>query len=62
MTRHDTPIAQISAKVDDLAKQASDLYDLSENFPAVNRNVVRILASIEMLKINVEQVTGPADQ
>jgi hypothetical protein len=36
-------------------------FNLSENFPAVNRNVKRILASIEMLKINMEQVSRPAD-
>lgn len=41
--------------VDTLATIARQLYEASEDFPAVNRNSKRILASLEMLRINLEQ-------
>jgi len=50
------PVQEISARVDRLRKEAQDLYDLSSDFPALNRNLKRILASLEMLRINVEEV------
>jgi hypothetical protein len=59
MMRNETPIVRIRERVNDLEKQVRDLYDLSDDFPAVNRNVKRILASLEMLRINVERVAGP---
>ena len=49
------PIGEIGTKVEELRKQARELYDMSEDFPAINRNVKRILASIKMLQINVEE-------
>ena len=41
--------------VDTLATLARQLYEASEDFPAVNRNSKRVLASVEMLKINLEE-------
>jgi len=41
--------------VDALASIARQLYEASEDFPAVNRNIKRVLASVEMLKINLEE-------
>ena len=48
--------------VDSLATLARQLYEASEDFPAVNRNSKRVLASVEMLKINLEETTraGPS--
>jgi hypothetical protein len=40
---------------DALASIAQQLYEASEDFPAVNRNSKRVLASVEMLKINLEE-------
>lgn len=39
-------------KIQELEKIAKDLEERSEDFPALNRNLKRILASVEMLKIN----------
>jgi len=47
-------VESFALKVDALRKLAEEIYSGSEDFPAVNRNVKRILASIEMLKINLE--------
>jgi hypothetical protein len=49
-------LEQIASKVEDLYRLANELYDESKDFPAVNRNVKRILASAEMLKINLEPI------
>ena len=52
---HEIPIGKVSTKVEELQKRAQELYDISEDFPAINRNVKRMLASIKMLQINVEE-------
>ena len=39
----------------ELKEKALKLYNRSDNFPAVNRNCKRILASAEMLLINLEE-------
>lgn len=49
-------LRQFRSTVDELARLAQDLYTESEDFPAINRNAKRILASVEMLKIGTEQV------
>ena len=48
-------VREISPRVEQLHKLAEDLYKSSEDFPAVNRNIKRILASIEMLRLNLEE-------
>ena len=53
MTRQPTQ-AEIAELVDQLQRIAHELYDQSEDFPALNRNLKRILASIHMLRINLE--------
>jgi len=47
-------LQRICGTVEALRKLAQDLYDDSPEFPAVNRNAKRILASVEMLRINTE--------
>jgi hypothetical protein len=54
MTRQPTQ-EEIAVRVDQLQRIAQELYDQSEDFPALNRNLKRILASIHMLRINLEQ-------
>lgn len=51
------PLDAIRAKIRDLRNLADDLYADSEDFPALNRNLKRILASIAMLEIETEEVT-----
>ncbi|MEI7449370.1 MAG: hypothetical protein WCJ75_07070 [Desulfomonile sp.] len=47
-------LKQMASEVEDLRRIAQSLYDTSDDFPAVNRNAKRILASIQMLRINLE--------
>jgi len=53
----DIPLQEMRKKVADLQAIAQDLYDHSDDFPGVNRNVKRLLASIKMLEINVEEAS-----
>jgi hypothetical protein len=49
-------VRALSLKVEEIFRLASDLYNASEDFPAVNRNAKRILAAVEILRINLEEV------
>jgi len=48
----DIDMAQIQNKVLSLKELAKDINGLSKEFPAVQRNINRIMASIKMLEIN----------
>jgi hypothetical protein len=48
-------IKELSLNVDQLHKLTEDLLQKSEDFPAVNRNAKRILASTELLRLNLEE-------
>jgi regulator of replication initiation timing len=48
-------IKEMAAKVEDLKAVALELMEESEDFPALNRNLKRVLASIAMLQINLEE-------
>ncbi len=45
MNEYRARVQEISPKVEDLYRLAEEIYRASEDFPAVNRNVKRILAS-----------------
>ena len=49
-------IEEINARIQLLKKTAEDLNRIGEDFPALARNTVRILASIKMLEINVSDI------
>jgi hypothetical protein len=49
-------LKKIHTKIQLLKKTAEELKLMGENFPAITRNSVRILASIKMLEINVSDV------
>lgn len=51
----DESLKEMTSRVEELRKIAGDLYDSSGNFPAVNRNAKRILAAIEMMRLNLEK-------
>ena len=57
MANSETSLGDARAKLDELQKLAQELYDRSEDFPALNRNVKRILASVVMLQINLENAS-----
>ncbi len=47
---------KINTKIQLLKKTAQELNQIGENFPAIVRNTVRILASVKMLEINVSDL------
>lgn len=47
-------LEQLQEKISKLDELTQEIFDGSENFPAINRNCKRILASVKMLKLNVE--------
>jgi hypothetical protein len=47
---------KINAKIQLMKQAAEELNQLGENFPALARNTVRILASVKMLEINVSDL------
>ena len=49
-------IKRINDKIQAMKSVAQDLNRMGENFPALARNSVRILASIKMLEINVSDL------
>lgn len=50
-------MVQMASRVEELGRLAQDLFDASEDFPAVNCNAKRILAAIEVLRINLDGVS-----
>jgi hypothetical protein len=46
----------INAKIQLMKKTAEELKRIGEEFPAIARNTVRILASVKMLEINVSDL------
>jgi hypothetical protein len=51
-----TDIKKIDEKIQVLKSTAEELIRLGDNFPALARNSVRILASIKMLEINISDL------
>ncbi len=49
-------LKKLNTKIQLMKKTAEELKRMGENFPAINRNTVRILASVKMLEINVSDV------
>jgi chaperonin cofactor prefoldin len=47
---------KINAKIQLMKKAAEELNQIGEDFPALARNAVRILASVKMLEINVSDL------
>ena len=49
-------LKQIDKKIQVMKTSAEELKRLGDNFPALARNSVRILASIKMLEINISDL------
>ena len=47
---------EINAEIQSMKKSAEALKQLGQDFPTVDRNIVRILASIKMLEINISDI------
>jgi hypothetical protein len=49
-------LRKIDTRIQVIKKAAEELKQLSVGIPAVDRNTVRILASVKMLEINISDV------
>lgn len=49
-------IKKLDARIQTIKKAAQELKALSKRIPAVDRNAVRILASVKMLELNISDV------
>ncbi len=49
----------IDQKIQLLKETAQELKEMGKNIPAMDRNLLRILASIKMLEINISDVLDP---
>jgi chaperonin cofactor prefoldin len=49
-------LKEIDTKIQLMKKTAEELNRIGEDFPALARNTVRILASVKMLEINVSDI------
>jgi len=47
---------EINGKIQLLKKTARELEKLGKNFPALEKNIARILASLKMLELNISDV------
>ena len=47
---------EINIKVQQMKGCAEDLKGLGKEFPALDRNIIRILASLKMLELNVSDI------
>jgi hypothetical protein len=54
MTRRE--MNKLDTRIKAIKKAAQELKALSKGIPAVDRNTVRILASVKMLEINISDV------
>jgi hypothetical protein len=51
-------LKEIDSKIQLMKKTAEELKQMGEDFPALYRNVSRVLASIKMLELNISDVAG----
>ncbi|MGE5839185.1 MAG: hypothetical protein ACM34H_04570 [Deltaproteobacteria bacterium] len=51
-------LKELDSKIQSMKRTAEELKKMGEDFPALNRNVSRLLASIKMLELNVSDVAG----
>ena len=49
----------IDERIQLMKKAAQELKQMGKNIPAMERNLLRILASIKMLEINISDVLDP---
>lgn len=55
-------LQKINSLIMDMKEAAEQLNGISDDFPALNRNIKRILVSIKMLEINVSDILGNAKE
>jgi hypothetical protein len=50
-------LKDLDSKIQSMKKTAEELKQMGEDFPALYRNVSRLLASIKMLELNVSDLS-----
>ena len=51
-------LKEIDRKIQSMKKTAEELKQMGGEFPALYRNISRVLASIKMLELNISDVAG----
>jgi len=51
-------LKELDGKIQLMKKTAQELKQMGEDFPALYRNINRILASIKMLELNISDLTA----
>jgi hypothetical protein len=51
-------LKELDSKIQSMKKTAEELKEMGEHFPALYRNISRVLASIKMLELNISDVAG----
>ena len=54
----DIDLNSIHARIRTIETTARELEEFGQNFPAVQKNVTRILACVKMLELNVSDLVG----
>lgn len=49
-------LKELDSKLQSMKKTAEELRQMGEDFPALYRNISRVLASIKMLELNISDV------
>jgi hypothetical protein len=49
-------LKELDSKIQSMKKTAEELKQMGEDFPALYRNISRVLASIKMLELNISDV------
>jgi hypothetical protein len=51
-------LKELDSKIQSIKKTAEELKKMGEDFPALYRNVSRLMASVKMLELNISDVAG----
>jgi hypothetical protein len=50
-------LKELDSKIQSMKKTAEELKQMGEDFPALYRNISRVLAGIKMLELNISDVS-----
>ena len=50
------PLREIEDRIQIVKKAAQELQEMADDFPALSRNTVRLLASLKMLELNISDI------
>ena len=53
-------LTEMDVKIQTMKKAALELQTMADQFPAVSRNVSRVLSSIKMLELNISDILDPS--